>query len=360
MSLFLDNNENLNNHEIIINAYINDKAKLTRKEFLERLRHVKFIRTNRNSSFVKFYLCTFDDYNNLKKFHDIVNKGRFDFKDENVFAIAIQPKLYNWFKTTDYSTIEKQIVCWLTGLYFFEPEKRHIMKKQIYPPLFDEILKLVDKHYYGYELVDFQKLTETYFEEENDKSGNEFVSEVKRGNEKYLSVCKTIYNGEPPEFLISPFSYKYIDGWGLTRPNVSDNFSFDVILSYFKESDWERVFVKNISTDDLHRVESRNDIWEKWKHTFGTFDERKNFVYCFFYDTDSESKSLKKNKKRNGIPQDVRNKVWQRDSGMCVECGSKEKLEYDHIIPFSKGGSDTYRNLQLLCEVCNRKKHDKI
>ncbi|MFZ3207366.1 MAG: tetratricopeptide repeat protein [Geobacteraceae bacterium] len=56
----------------------------------------------------------------------------------------------------------------------------------------------------------------------------------------------------------------------------------------------------------------------------------------------------------------VKKYVWNRDGGCCVECASKEKLEYDHIIPHSKGGSDTERNIQLLCEKCNRSKHAKI
>ena len=60
------------------------------------------------------------------------------------------------------------------------------------------------------------------------------------------------------------------------------------------------------------------------------------------------------------IPKSVKMYVWQRDGGRCVECGSKEKLEYDHIIPFSEGGSNTDRNLQLLCEPCNRSKGSKI
>jgi hypothetical protein len=64
--------------------------------------------------------------------------------------------------------------------------------------------------------------------------------------------------------------------------------------------------------------------------------------------------------KREPIPQDVLDKVWNRDGGKCVKCGSQEKIEFDHIIPFSKGGSNTYRNLQILCEKCNRGKSNNI
>ncbi len=60
------------------------------------------------------------------------------------------------------------------------------------------------------------------------------------------------------------------------------------------------------------------------------------------------------------IPQDVKNLVWNRESGKCRICGSNKKLEFDHIVPFSKGGSNTYRNIQLLCESCNRKKSANI
>jgi len=63
---------------------------------------------------------------------------------------------------------------------------------------------------------------------------------------------------------------------------------------------------------------------------------------------------------REPIPEDVQVAVWNRDGGKCVKCGSQEKLEYDHIIPVSKGGSNTTRNIQLLCEKCNRTKSNKI
>jgi hypothetical protein len=59
---------------------------------------------------------------------------------------------------------------------------------------------------------------------------------------------------------------------------------------------------------------------------------------------------------RAAIPDDVKVFVWNRDGGRCVACGGKERLEFDHVIPLARGGANTARNLQLLCEGCNRSK----
>ncbi len=56
----------------------------------------------------------------------------------------------------------------------------------------------------------------------------------------------------------------------------------------------------------------------------------------------------------------VKQIVWERDNGKCVCCGSQSELEYDHIIPVSKGGSCSENNIQILCFTCNRTKSDKI
>jgi hypothetical protein len=61
-------------------------------------------------------------------------------------------------------------------------------------------------------------------------------------------------------------------------------------------------------------------------------------------------------KTRKSIPEEVRHAVWRRDEGKCVDCDSQQELEFDHIIPLAMGGSNTERNLQLLCADCNRRK----
>jgi 5-methylcytosine-specific restriction endonuclease McrA len=64
--------------------------------------------------------------------------------------------------------------------------------------------------------------------------------------------------------------------------------------------------------------------------------------------------------KREPIFESVRLFVWQRDRGQCVKCGSRERLEFDHIIPLIVSGSNTERNIQLLCESCNRSKRATV
>jgi hypothetical protein len=61
------------------------------------------------------------------------------------------------------------------------------------------------------------------------------------------------------------------------------------------------------------------------------------------------------------IPSDVKLVVWRRDRGRCAKCASSKNLHFDHIIPWSRGGSSTDpNNIQILCGSHNLAKSDDI
>jgi hypothetical protein len=64
---------------------------------------------------------------------------------------------------------------------------------------------------------------------------------------------------------------------------------------------------------------------------------------------------------RRLIPTPIKLEVWKRDHGRCVKCGATDELHFDHIIPFSRGGTSlTADNIQLLCARHNLEKSDSL
>lgn len=65
--------------------------------------------------------------------------------------------------------------------------------------------------------------------------------------------------------------------------------------------------------------------------------------------------------RRRVIPTHVKLEVWRRDRGRCVVCGATDELHFDHVIPFSMGGTSlTAQNVQLLCARHNLEKSDRL
>ena len=141
----------------------------------------------------------------------------------------------------------------------------------------------------------------------------------------------------------------------------SDNIDSQVIMYSPKFNNLAFFFYKNslyqaeyneFFTDEELLLRIKEKVYKEDKR----FEQLKKQVELYeSYDINESEK-----RKREPIPEEVRNEVWRRDQGRCVICGSQENLEFDHIIPFSKGGSSTARNIQLLCQNCNRHKSDKI
>ena len=61
------------------------------------------------------------------------------------------------------------------------------------------------------------------------------------------------------------------------------------------------------------------------------------------------------------IPSSVKLEVYRRDGGRCVICDAENELHFDHILPFSNGGTSlTADNVQLLCARHNLAKSARI
>lgn len=63
------------------------------------------------------------------------------------------------------------------------------------------------------------------------------------------------------------------------------------------------------------------------------------------------------------IPRDVMLKVVRRDGQICQRCNKPVadwEVEFDHIIPFSRGGRSTVDNLRLVHRQCNRRKRASL
>lgn len=63
------------------------------------------------------------------------------------------------------------------------------------------------------------------------------------------------------------------------------------------------------------------------------------------------------------ISREVMLKVVRRDGQICQRCHEPvrdDEVEFDHVIPFSKGGRSTAENLRLVHRDCNRRKSDSL
>ncbi len=74
-----------------------------------------------------------------------------------------------------------------------------------------------------------------------------------------------------------------------------------------------------------------------------------------------EGRTIRRDGPRAAIPAAVKRAVWARDQGRCSWpldgggcCGSKLRLELDHIVPWAEWGGEQEANLRLTCSAHNR------
>ena len=59
-------------------------------------------------------------------------------------------------------------------------------------------------------------------------------------------------------------------------------------------------------------------------------------------------------RRRELVP--TKKNIMQRDKNTCQYCGSTKHLTIDHVMPVSRGGENTWKNMVTACFSCNNKK----
>jgi len=75
------------------------------------------------------------------------------------------------------------------------------------------------------------------------------------------------------------------------------------------------------------------------------------------------TETLEPRRRGRYIPFKIKMRVVRRDNYTCQHCGKHlldNEVEFDHIIPISKGGSSEESNIRLTCFGCNRDKSNLV
>lgn len=87
------------------------------------------------------------------------------------------------------------------------------------------------------------------------------------------------------------------------------------------------------------------------------------YICPVFFVSEPLTETKEKRKHIRSIPRSVVLKVVRRDGQICQKCNEPvldNEVEFDHIIPFSKGGESTIGNLRLVHRNCNRRKSNSL
>lgn len=140
-------------------------------------------------------------------------------------------------------------------------------------------------------------------------------------NGKFFEAAKKCVNGDRPE---------------LVR-----------VYEKIKDGIWSYNGIFELVDADIVKENNRKVFKFKLLITDQSLDEKSNNVQTLIHN--------------RMIPSHIKLEVWKRDGGKCTTCGSADNLHYDHILPYSKGGSSLLAaNIQLLCARHNLMKSDRI
>jgi hypothetical protein len=120
----------------------------------------------------------------------------------------------------------------------------------------------------------------------------------------------------------------------------------------------KRSFEKKVATFNADKYPSTTptSIYETQCNIYG-------HVCPVFFAANAVTETTDERRLGRYIPFETKMRVVRRDNYTCQHCGKHlldTEVEFDHIIPISKGGSSVESNVRLTCFDCNRSKSDDV
>jgi SAD/SRA domain/HNH endonuclease len=169
-----------------------------------------------------------------------------------------------------------------------------------------------------------------------------------------------IYEGhDEPRTRENPYP-KQVDQPLSTRSGrlTQNGYFHDAAQTYVRDGGTPaRVRVYEKIKDGIWSYNGLFNLIASWTETSGDRRVFKFKLHSIPDETNLPSVEQQITEQRRIIPSHVKLAVWKRDEGACIQCGSKQNLHFDHVLPYSKGGtSNSEENIQLLCMKHNIRK----
>ena len=128
--------------------------------------------------------------------------------------------------------------------------------------------------------------------------------------------------------------------------------TFKIYRSEMKGLDWGSLY------DEFHDKLYDTEKLEKEIEALMIDDDvtNKKGIYTFVLNRNEKHLNIR------AFTESQRRQAFEKQKGVCVKCGETfkiDKMDADHITPWSKGGKTNVENCQMLCKPCNRAKSGK-
>lgn len=186
------------------------------------------------------------------------------------------------------------------------------------------------------------------------KLGNKYLQGSCIRQDYLETVISWINNGEISEYMSNHQKDKNADElWKYFQDVI--NWTTTNFIKYRKEMksvQWGVLFNKHKDMKlDPKALETRIANLMKDSDV-----QKKSGIYAYVLDGDERHLSIR------AFDDNTKREVYELQKGICPHCKKHfdiEKMEADHITPWSKGGHTVKENCQMLCRDCNRKKSAK-